>query len=207
MDSTLAIPGQPSGIGEPTWDVARLFPNQGFWSEHEYLALNGNYLVEFSDGCLEVLPMPTMTHQMIVALLYGKLSEFVMPQALGQVLLSPFRVRLRKGKYREPDVLFMFARHASRMHELFWEGADLVMEEVSNDDRRRDLEVKRIEYAEAGIAEYWIVDPQPATITVLRLDGNHYAVQGVFSKGTLATSVVLPGLAIDVATVFAVRAP
>ena len=53
--------------GEPAWEIARLFPNQGGWSEQEYFDLSrGNRLVEFSDGFVEVLPMPTTTHQMIV---------------------------------------------------------------------------------------------------------------------------------------------
>ncbi len=206
MESAIALSPQPAGIGEPTWDVARLFPNQGYWTEHEYLALDGNYFVEYSDGCLEVLPMPTMTHQLIVLWLYGKLLEFVTPQNLGRPLVSPFRVRLRNAKYREPDVVFMLSSHASRMREAFWEGADLVMEVVSNDDRGRDLEIKRLEYAEAGIPEYWIVDPQQSTITVLRLAGDHYDVHGCFAKGQTATSMLLPGFAIDVAAVFTPRA-
>jgi Uma2 family endonuclease len=144
---------------------------------------------------------------MIVAWLYGKLLEFVSPQSLGRALFAPFRVRLRDGKYREPDVCFMLAEHAARMHELFWEGADLVMEVVSNDDRRRDLDVKRLEYAQAGIAEYWIVDPQQASIIVLRLEGDHYAVHGQFGSGATAASVLLPGFTVDVAAVFAVRTP
>jgi len=205
MSSALGVAPPIAGIGEPTWDVARLFPNQGHWTEHEYLALNGNYLVEFSDGCLEVLPMPTTTHQLMVLWLYGKVLEFVTPQALGRVLVAPLRVRLWEGKYREPDVLFMLARHASRIHDLFWEGADLVMEVVSNDDRRRDLELKRLEYAQAGIPEYWIVDSQQSLITVLRLDGDRYVVHGQFAHGTQATSVLLPGFSVDVASVFAVR--
>src|SRR5512145_2631023 len=126
MDSTITMPPFPSGIGEPAWDIARLFPNQGHWSEQEYLALNGNHLVEFSDGCVEVLPMPSMTHQLIVACLFGKISEFALAKTLGRALFSPFRIRLRDGKYREPDICFMLTAHAARMHELFWEGADLV---------------------------------------------------------------------------------
>jgi Uma2 family endonuclease len=49
-----------------------------------------------------------------------------------------------------------------RVTDEYWEGADLVMEVVSShdEDRRRDLVVKREEYARAGIAEYWIVDPE-----------------------------------------------
>jgi Uma2 family endonuclease len=201
----LAGTPQQASIGEPTWEVARLFPNQGAWSEDEYLALNGNYLIEFSDGCLEVLPMPTMTHQLIVLWLYGKLLEFVSARGLGRPLVAPFRIRLREGKYREPDVLFMLPTNSERMREEFWEGADLVMEVVSDHDRRRDLEIKRGEYAEAGIPEYWIVDPQQSLVTVLRLDGAHYAVHGAFSPGAMATSALLAGFEVDVAALFAQR--
>ena len=63
--------------GEPAWEVALLFPNQGAWSEEEYLALNGNRLVEFSHGFIEVLPMPTTTHQLIVVFLFDALRAFV----------------------------------------------------------------------------------------------------------------------------------
>ena len=41
-----------------------------------------------------------------------------------------------------------------------WTGADLVIEVVSPDDPDLDLVVKRQEYAQAGIPEYWIVDPE-----------------------------------------------
>jgi Uma2 family endonuclease len=178
--------------------VAKLFPDQGAWSEEEYLALNGNKLVEFSHGYLEVLPMPTTSHQEIVAYLYGVLLAFVSPAKLGKVLFAPLRVRLWSGKYREPDVVFMLAQNASRIGEQFWDRADLVMEVVSDDDRRRDLDTKRREYAQAGIPEYWIVDPQLGQITVLRLEKDHYAVHGEFKKGTQATSALLRGFSVDV---------
>ena len=44
--------------GEPPWDVALLYPLQGSWTEDDYLELGTNRLVEFSDGGIEVLPMP-----------------------------------------------------------------------------------------------------------------------------------------------------
>ncbi len=190
---------------EPTWEIAYLFPAQGAWSEEEYLALSGNRLLEFSHGYLEVLTMPTMSHQDIMLFLYEALKAFVIAQHLGKVLVPSFRVRLWPGKFREPDVMFMRAEHAARMREEFWEGADLVMEVVSQDDRRRDLEIKRREYARAGIPEYWIVDPLQAKIIVLRLDGKKYAVHGEFPKGTRATSFLLPGFGVDVDAVFAVN--
>ena len=49
-------------FAEPAWQIATLFPNQGVWDEGDYLALTTNHLVEFSDGYIEVLPMPTMSH-------------------------------------------------------------------------------------------------------------------------------------------------
>ena len=84
-------------------------------------------------------------------------------------------------------------------------GADLVIEVVSEgtENRRRDLEVKRAEYAEAGITEYWIVDPEPRTITVLTLEGKQYREHGVFAVNARATSVLLVGLEAPVSNVFA----
>jgi Uma2 family endonuclease len=198
-----ASPSTPTNVaGEPTWDIARLFPNQGMWSEEEYLELKGNQLIEFSHGYLEFLPMPTTTHQLIVVYLYRTLAAFVEPRKLGTPLVAPLRVRIVPGKYREPDIVFMLAAHAARILEEFWEGADLVMEVVSDDNRRRDLETKRLEYGEAGISEYWIVDPQQSSITVLRLEGDHYAVDGEYRAGDQARSALLAGFVVDVTTVF-----
>jgi Uma2 family endonuclease len=189
-------------MSEPTWEVAHLFPEQGMWSEEEYLLLNGNRLLEYSEGYLEVLPMPTELHQALVLFLYRALVQFVSPGTLGKLLVAPFRVRLWSSKFREPDVLFMLKEHAARRHDEFWEGADLVMEVVSTDDRRRDLETKRREYARAGIPEYWIIDPQPQTITVLRLAEGGYELHGEFGKGSQATSVLLTGFHVDVTAAF-----
>jgi Uma2 family endonuclease len=194
---------------EPAWEVARLFPPQGEWEADDYLALNSNRLVELADGVLEVLPMPTTSHQLLVAYLYGLLLAFVGGRGLGTVLFAPLRVRLGRRKFREPDVVCMLAEHAGRMRDEYWEGADLVMEVVSgtDEDRRRDLQVKRREYARAGIPEYWVVDPAEQTITVLRLAGKRYAVHGAFPAGTVASSHLLPDFTVDVTAAFARRVP
>jgi Uma2 family endonuclease len=194
---------------EPTWEVAYLFPTQGNWSEEEYLALNGNQLVEFTNGFVEVLPMPTTSHQLLVVYLYGLVLTFATRGDLGTVLVAPLRVRLWRGKFREPDVVFMLKEHADRIGEEFWKRADLVMEVVSggDDDRRRDLVTKRREYARARIPEYWMVDPQEERITVLRLVGKRYVVQGVFGKGTVAASHLLRGFTVDVTEALSQRVP
>ena len=88
MSSVLTKSAEVDKEGEPAWEIARLFPNQGFWSEEDYLALDGNHLVEFSDGYVEVLPMPTTSHQRIVLFLYEMLRLFIFPGKLGEVLVG-----------------------------------------------------------------------------------------------------------------------
>ena len=98
---------QLSGYGQPTWDVARLFPAQGCWTEEDYLELKPNRWVEFSHGFVEFLATPTLTHQLAALYLYRTLQSFVSTEQLGTALAGPYRVRLWEGKYREPDVLFV----------------------------------------------------------------------------------------------------
>jgi Uma2 family endonuclease len=187
--------------GQPPWEIARLYPAQGSWSEDDYLELGTNHLVEFSEGFVEVLPMPTDAHQALVQCLFEVLNVFVKARKLGVVRFAALPVQLWPGKFREPDILFLRTEHDARRGE-FWSGADLVMEVVSDKGRQRDLVVKRQEYAKAGIPEYWIVDQQKETITVLTLAGERYAEHGVFAKGKRATSVLLKGFEVEVKAVF-----
>lgn len=195
----------PAGLhGRPTWEIAHLFPYQGAWSDDEYLSLNSNHLIEFSSGVLEVLPMPTEQHQQIVLFLYRILFTFITPNQLGTVLTAPLRVRLWDGKFREPDIVFLLAQHADRRGNKYWRGADLVMEVVSEDDPDRDLVTKRVEYAQAGICEYWLLDPRDRTVTVLALDAaaSEYSVAGRYAQGETARSVLLDGFSVEVTEVF-----
>ena len=76
------------------------------------------------------------------------------------------------------------------------------MEIVSPDKHERDTVDKRTDYAEAGIGEYWIVNPQEQTITMLTLVGDAYEEYGVFLSGEAATSAVLRGFVVNVDAVF-----
>ena len=192
----------PEKTADLTWEIAQLFPAQGHWTEEEYLALDTNHLIEFSHGRMEVLPLPTFSHQRLVAFLYRLLLGFVEDRGLGVVMFAPLRIQLGQGKFREPDIVFMAAEHADRLGEQFWRGADLVMEIVSPHDPERDKVTKRREYARAGIPEYWIVDPTDSSITVLTLRGQEYALHGAFVAGESASSVLLEGFKVDVSEVF-----
>ena len=85
--------------GEPTWEIAYLFPAQGRWTENDYFGLDSLYegfpLVELSNGRLEVLPMPTQTHQFIVVFFFEALKAFTTIHAPGVVLFAAMKVRLQ----------------------------------------------------------------------------------------------------------------
>lgn len=178
-------------------------PRQGDWSDDLYLWLTErtNRLIEFTDGYVETLPMPTATHQIVLAALYDLFKPYVTARS-GIVLFSGLRMRVREGKFRDPDLLLLRDRADPRNRDRYWLGADLVVEVVSPDDPDRDLVVKRRDYAEANVPEYWIVDPRSETITVLVLTGGRYVEHGVFARGDTATSRLLDGFTVEAAAVF-----
>ncbi len=138
--------------------------------------------------------------------LFLALHEFVTSTKLGDVYSSGIRLRVRPGKIRLPDVLFLHKDHYSARQNDVWDAADLVMEIVSHEpkDRRRDYEEKLIDYAEGKVAESWIVDPERHTVEVHRLAGDRYELAGSYAAGQHAASRLLEGFAVDVDALFAV---
>jgi Uma2 family endonuclease len=111
-------------------------------------------------------------------------------------------LRLRVGKFREPDLLLVLDAKDPRRQNRFWTGADLVLEVVSKDHPERDLVQKRHEYALAQIPEYWIVNPLNETILVYQLKGKKYPKASVSARGSNAVSFLLPDFSISVDDVF-----
>jgi Uma2 family endonuclease len=183
--------------------LEEILPHQGEWSEEQYLVLTDHKtrLIEFTDGFLEPLPMPTDRHQCILQFLFLAFIHFINPRG-GKVHFSPLRLRIRPGKFREPDLLLLLLASDPRRQNRFWTGADLALEVVSPEKPERDLVQKRADYAEAQVPEYWIVNPQTETIIVLRLEGSAYVEAGQFRRGAAAASVLLAGFAVDVSAVF-----
>src|SRR6476469_2635907 len=91
-------------------DVAELdlAPLQGLWTVAQYLKLTNqtNQLIEFTDGVIEVLPMPTKYHQAISKVLFLALLA-VVQRSGGDVFYAPLRVQVRRGKFREPDLVLV----------------------------------------------------------------------------------------------------
>ena len=201
--STTAAPPAPQDALHAL--LRDVLPPQGAWSDEEYLWLTDRARrpIELADGHIELLPMPTYAHQVFLLFLYRALYDHVQETPRrGVVVTSGLRMRVRPGKFREPDLLLLCDRFDPRRQDRFWLGADLVAEVVSPDDPPRDLVVKRADYAEAGIPEYWIVDPRVETVAVLKLAGRDYTEHGVFARGDTATSALLDGLAVDVTALF-----
>ena len=180
-----------------------VLPRQGCWSDEGYLWLtdHGRRRIEFTDGFIEELPLPSDTHQTILAFLHSLFRAWIRPRG-GIAVFSGLRMQVREGKYREPDVVLLLDRSDPRRQDRYWLGADLVAEVVSPDAPERDWVEKRADYAEAAIPEYWIVDPRDETITVLALEGEAYAEQGVHARGGAAASLLLEGFTADVSAVF-----
>jgi Uma2 family endonuclease len=150
--------------------------------------------------------MPSEIQEAFVRFLFLALYHFVDRKKLGEVYSNGIRLRIRPRKVRLPDVIFLAKSHFHARHNRVWDGADLVMEVVSEDpkDRDRDYAQKLLDYAEAKVAEYWIVDFEQKVVIVHRLDGQRYVVHGNFSRGQRATSVLLSGFGVDVSALFAV---
>jgi Uma2 family endonuclease len=191
-------------FGPASEETDLVIPDQGNWTEEEFLRAFPERGYELSNGFVEVLPMPTDRHQAVLEFLYRAAWSFVTSRELGTVRSSGIRVRLWEEKIRQPDVTILLRENTGRNENKFWRGADLAIEVVSDDKPSRDWKVKRAEYAAAGIREYWIVDPRDRSITVLSLpDGEKvYREAGRYTEGQTAASLLLDGFRVDVTDVF-----
>ena len=187
----------------PAVQIAELWPHQGEWSEADYFALpDTNRLIELSEGALIMPPHPTETHQRVLDALYAAMRGFVRERDLGIIRFAPLPVRLWPGKIREPDILFVSHAHADRMGEQFYGPPDLVVEVLSPGTQHTDRGVKMLEYARAGVSEYWLVDPETRSIEVYTLGEGVYIPLGQFGAGQAVRSQVLSGVEVPVDEVF-----
>lgn len=138
-------------------------------SYEEYLATAGETrIVEWSDGeIIEYMP-PTIEHQNLTVFLVQLLGAFVAELDLGRVVVAPAEVKLWPGgPSREPDVFVVMKARLSDFDKWRFNGApDLVVEVVSPGSVREDRVRKFTEYEQAGVREYWLIDPRPHQRTV-----------------------------------------
>ena len=129
-------------------------------SEKDFLALpESTDKIELVDGEVVVSPSPTYWHQEILMRLVGALRTWAAKQkrqvTVGQ---APLDVRFAPGRILQPDAFVLFAR-VPRGHTGPIDKVPALCVEVLSDDHLHDRVTKRLLYAAAGVAEYWIVEP------------------------------------------------
>jgi Uma2 family endonuclease len=152
---------------------------------------------EWVEGEVIVHMPPKDIHQATLGFLYELLHLFVRLFNLGKVRMAPFEVKLKPtGSSRESDIFFIAAENLARLAEDKLVGpADLIIEIISKESIQRDREDKFKEYAEAGVGEYWIIDPRPGK---QRADFYRLAEQDMYQlfateEDERVESYVLPG--------------
>jgi Uma2 family endonuclease len=130
------------------------------------------------DGEVQVLLPSSYRHADLVAFLLLILRAWVEAHDLGIVIAAPFLMRLPPPvtNGREPDLLFLSEPHRGRLRATYLDGpADLVVEILSPESIDRDRRQKFGEYEQAGIPEYWMLDPEARRAEFYRLgpDGRY----------------------------------
>lgn len=161
--------------------------------------------MELDDGELYIMPRPRRLHQFLMGRLYLLLSHYVnsFEQPPAEVYIDlvvilshePRRVMI-------PDLAIVLANRPDIFVDGYAEGAPDIVVEILSNNRNRDLIYKREIYAEAGILEYWIVDPNNDTMILLELTNGEYAERAILTADDTLTTPLLPGLSIRLADVF-----
>ncbi len=157
---------------------------------------------ELIDGELVVTPVPVMRHQRVSRNLVYALEDHVRERDLGEVHSAPTGVRLANDNLLIPDACFVSDARLGIIGDKTIDGPpDLVVEILSPGTRRRDLGHKREVYARFNVPEYWIIDPDARSVTVLTLTSDHYEEISPNADGTVR-SLVLPDLSLTFEAVF-----
>jgi Uma2 family endonuclease len=155
------------------------------------------------DGDLYMAPAPNRFHQDISRNLEFILLQYLAENPIGVLYHAPFDVYLTETDVFQPDIIVVLNANRMILTEAGAEGApDLVVEILSPKTRRLDLENKKRTYARLGVAELWIIDPEPRELKrhVFALDREN-AVQVLTAK-QCATTPLLPGLKVELSEVF-----
>ena len=169
----------------------------------DYLNTPEDKRYELLDGELVMTPAPGELHQRTSILLGSQLFQFVNENSLGRVYHAPFDVVLSNTDVVQPDLLFVSNERVHILTPANIQGApDLVVEILSPSTAERDRTFKRTLYAMHGVNEYWMVDPDEKTITVLLPGESGFEVAGIYGEGETLTSATLRGFRLNTGDIF-----
>ena len=165
----------------------------------DFIALPDDDRRELLDGRLVEMDVPNQLHEWIVATLIRHLGGWAMSRQAGIVLASGYKVRIRDDRGFMPDVqLFLRGGRPIPSAGLDAGAPDLAVEVISPSSGRYDRVEKQKGYAEIGVPEYWIVDPERQTFERLVLDSpGTYRLADALAGDVTFAPASLPDLVID----------
>ena len=172
----------------------------------EFLALGeteGRW--ELDDGVLYIMSSGTPDHQFLMGQfiwnIQNYLNEFEIPPAQFYHEMTTILSR-ELQRAPEPDLVIILEESRDIVGPVRVEGAPDIIVEILSTDRGRDLGYKRRIYAEAGVREYWPIDPRNDTVTRLELQDGEYVQRAVLEADDTLSTPLLPGLSIPLASIF-----
>ena len=144
---------------------------QGQYTIEDRNALPEDHPSELIDGVIYNMASPALRHQSISGAIYRQLWNYVDSQGGDCIpFIAPTDVRLDRDERTMvgPDVFVICQPDDDRMdNDKYINGApDLIIEVLSPSTRRKDMFTKLYKYEEAGVREYWIVDPNKEKVIV-----------------------------------------
>lgn len=123
--------------------------------------VEGAYL-EWEDGRVIGFMPNNLQHQLILNFLITVVGLFVKKFDLGEIVQAGYAMKLEPQlRGREADLVFVRKENSVRLLQKYLDGgSDIAVEIVSPESVDRDRKVKYAEYANAGIEEYWLIDPE-----------------------------------------------
>lgn len=174
------------------------------WTYEDLLALpDDGRRYEIIEGVLYEMPAPNTDHAQLIMNLIELVFSPVVRALGGRLFTAPVDVFLRGASPIQPDLLVLLPQQLRLISKRGIEGPPaLIVEILSPGNPEHDLVTKRLLYARAGVAEYWIVSLEAALIEVLALEGDHYRTHARFTGADVLTSPVLPTLASPAGAIF-----
>lgn len=147
---------------------------QGEFTLEDYYAIPDEQRVELIDGVIYDMGAPSVIHQLIIPAVFSVLHSYIRTNKGGCIpMMAPTDVRLDCDNRTmvQPDILIVCDR--SKLTKLYIEGApDFVIEVLSPSTRRKDLLLKAHKYQNAGVREYWLIDPDKKRIITYIFQGD-----------------------------------
>lgn len=147
-------------------------PNTRFYTSEDYWKLPDGERAELIDGQLYAMATPSYRHQQLVMELSATIRDYIRSHSgTCEVIPAPFAVNLNADDetYVEPDISVIC--DPDKLTDRECKGApDFIIEIVSPSSRRMDYSTKNTLYSNAGVREYWIVDPEKERTTVYRYE-------------------------------------